>query len=223
MLVGFAGGHNGASEGSRLFLDSESLVGTTTKPHCGFWSEQTGCVCYIFQSKIKGAEEACIMIEIAAAIEVVKLVSSSVGLIDKVYDSWSKFVDTKKVDSKVHAHFEKIEGANQNTELVHTVGGRPKETITIDQLRTRLNPGDLNYIDALYTRMEINERTWNGIVKEIELETNIANKTKYEIQLEQLKKKIGKDLDDILKFIEYLGFDLDDHYGSARAIAGRLQ
>jgi hypothetical protein len=123
----------------------------------------------------------------------------------------------------VHAHFEKIEGANQNTELVHTVGGRAKETITIDRLTKRLNPEDLDHVDALHARMKINERTWNGIVREIELEANIANKTKYEIQLEQLEKKIGKDLDAILKFIEYLGFKLDDHYGSARDIAGRLQ
>jgi hypothetical protein len=163
------------------------------------------------------------MIEFAAAVEIIKLASSSVGLIDKVYDSWKKFVESKKVDSKVHAHYEKIEGGKQNTELVHTVGGHPKETITIDQLKKRLNPEDLNYIEALHARMLINERTWNTIVKEIELETNITNKTKYEIQLEQLQKKIGKDLEAILKFIEYLGFNLDDHYGSARFIAERVQ
>jgi hypothetical protein len=41
-------------------------------------------------------------------------------------------------------------------------------------------------------------------------------------KLRGLKIKIAKDLDDILKFAEYLGFHLQDHYGAARSIAERL-
>ena len=67
--------------------------------------------------------------------------------------------------------------------------------------------------------MEINVGVWDGIVANIELETNLANKARYELQLDDLKSKIAKDLAGVLRFVESLGFHLQDHYGAAKNIA----
>lgn len=163
------------------------------------------------------------MIEVAAATGVIKLVSSSVGLIDKVYDSWTKYVGNNKIEqSRVSEYSEKIEAKNQNKELVYSIKGQPAQTLSYEELRINLSPQDFDTIDALSTRMTINVRTWQTIVRDIELETNLATKAKYEIQLDNLKKKIGDDLNAIIGFVEFLGFRLGDHYMSARAIARGL-
>jgi len=85
-----------------------------------------------------------------------------------------------------------------------------------------LSATDVRLIKALEKRMEINVSIWTKIVEEIELETNIASKARYELQLDALKEKIGSDLNGILKFVERLGFNLQDHYGAARTIAENL-
>ena len=70
--------------------------------------------------------------------------------------------------------------------------------------------------------MELNVKRSNNIVKKIAKESNSKKEAMLNTKLRGLKIKIAKDLDDILKFAEYLGFHLQDHFGAARSIAERL-
>src|SRR5262245_61369190 len=135
------------------------------------------------------------MIELAEAAAVVKVVADSFGLIDKVYDSWRKFTENRKVEKSEKTKYnERITSTNDNRVLVNSYYGETSKEVTIEELKNKLSPGDQRHIEALERRLEINVRTWDGIVGNIELETNLANKARYEQQLDDLKAKIGKDL-----------------------------
>ena len=163
------------------------------------------------------------MIEAAAATQVIGLVSSSVTLIDKIYDSWQKYVGTKKAEkSEVTTYYEKITTSKDGKALVHSVDGRVSQTVTISQLKAQLAPTDVDYISALEVRMNANVKKWNAIVRNMALETDPAREAILEIKLDNLKVKIAEDCTGILGFSQQLGFCLQDHYGAARAIAAKV-
>ena len=103
------------------------------------------------------------MLDVIAATAVVKLVSDSVGLVDRVYDSWRKYTEQRKVEKSSQTEFyEKITSSKDNKALVHLLNGKPSRTITIDELKTKLSNMDKNHIEALERRLEINVRAWDG-------------------------------------------------------------
>ena len=160
------------------------------------------------------------MIDLATASSAISVISSAVKLADGVWDSWRDFKQERKVTHEPpREHYEKIEATNDNSALVHSTNGQPAKTVTREQLSKILSKDDYEHLEALESRMRMLTGKWNGITKKIELEVNIATKTTYEMQLDDLKDKIGALLEQIMDFIERLGFHLQDHYGSMKSIA----
>ena len=106
------------------------------------------------------------MIELATAIKVVSLVNSSFDLLDNVVSSWKKYVKTGKAkQSSTTSYSEKVRASDDNHALVHSLDGRVSKKITIKQLKSKLSETDAGYISAVESRMELNVKRWNNIVK----------------------------------------------------------
>ena len=72
------------------------------------------------------------MLEVAAAAAVVKLVADSVGLVDKVYDSWRKFTQNKKVEPSEKTEFyEKVTASNDGKAIIHLLNGQVSKQVTL--------------------------------------------------------------------------------------------
>ena len=163
------------------------------------------------------------MIEAAAAVKVVELVSSSVTLVDKIFDSWQKYVGTKNAEkSEVTTYYEKITRAKDGKSLVHSVNGTVSQTVTISQLKAKLNATDVDYISALEFRLDANVKKWNALIRSTAVELDPEREAILKIKLDNLMVKVAEDLSGILGFSQQLGFCLQDHYGAARAIAAKV-
>jgi hypothetical protein len=162
------------------------------------------------------------MIEIATAIAVIKGLSTTVGLIDKVYDSFRRFTDTGQAGpSRTTSYYEGVVSSADNRELIHTTNGQPAQRITAAELAGKLSEGDLRHLRAVERALEINVRLWDEMVAEIPLEPNKLTAARYKLMQEDLAKNVANDLKGVLDFLCLLGFTLQDHYGAARDIAMR--
>lgn len=160
------------------------------------------------------------VLDLATAGAAISALSSLVGLADKVADSWIEFKTSRKISSQPSdSHGEKIAATHNNTALVHSLNGVASKTVTRDELSKHLDKTDLDHLEALEKRMKILTKQWNDITRGIELETNLQNKSTYEMQLDEIKDKIGDILQQVFRFLDTLGFQLQDHYGAMRSIA----
>ena len=160
------------------------------------------------------------MIDIAAAVSVINVISSAVGLADKIYNSFMKYADSGEIErSEPSQHSEKIEADKDNINLIHSLDGQPSKVITREDIQEKLDDMEVSLLEALELKMNIKTKQWINITKEYEFSTP-AQKATYEEQLKILKREIGDLLKEIFKFLNRLGFQLQDHYGAMQHIAG---
>ncbi len=110
------------------------------------------------------------MLDLAAATAAIGVISSVVGLSDKVWDSWSKFKRDRTISTEQRQdHGEKIQARANDSELVHQLGGADSKVVTRDDLANMLDDQDLEFLKALEARMTQLTRKWTAITREIEL------------------------------------------------------
>ncbi len=160
------------------------------------------------------------MIDIAAATAAIGTISSVVDLSDKVWNSWLNFKSHRTISTNQQQdHGEKISARAGDKELVHSSGGIESKVVTREELAANLTQQDLDFLEALETRMTHLTRKWTVITSEIELTVDAQIRSTYELQLEDLAGKIGQILKQITDFLSDLGFSLLDHYSAMRSIS----
>lgn len=163
------------------------------------------------------------MIDIATASAVIGTLSSAMGLADKVYDTFHKFMHSGEVapaDSRTHS--EEIAASPSGDALVHQDNGHVVRTVTRDDLSAQLAATDAQVIEAIEQKMEILVTRWSEITKEYAL-VDANERAKYKVRLSQIAKELSASLTAIFAILDRLGFQLHDHYASLRHIAATGQ
>lgn len=159
------------------------------------------------------------MIDPGSATLAITTISSAVGLVDKVFDTWAKFRRTGEV--KVAApsdHYEKIAATPNGDSLVHTTDGDVANIVTRDQLASRLTRAELTVLEAIEKRMDFLVAQWSEITSAFETLTP-AQKGVSKVQLNDICRELSNCLSTIMSMLETVGFQLQDHYGAVKMIA----
>ena len=161
------------------------------------------------------------MIELAAAATVAALVSNAVGAFDKIYRGYSDFIKEKEpasydVPPPDFAYVDSPENKALVAKSVST--GAIYQTVTYDQLRSRLSEQELEFLESLTSAMETYQMQWNSAVKQKAMASGM-DIGKMEAQQKYLAEEISKVLLQILELVERLGLHLHDHYHIARMVA----
>lgn len=149
----------------------------------------------------------------------VKTISSAVRLVDSVYDTWAKFRRSGQVDSSAKRDYgEKITLSTSGDALVHTTGGRVAKKITRQELSEKLSQSELSVLQAIEKRMEILVSKWSSITKSYETLTP-SQQGASKIEMDDICNDLSLCLAQVMKMLEYIGFELQDHYGAVKMIA----
>ncbi len=159
------------------------------------------------------------MVDPATAAIAIKTISSAVGLVDKVYDTWAKFRATGEVDnSPPREHYEKIETSASGDALVHTTNGQVAKEITREELAEVLTRQELTVLEAIEKKMEMLVSKWSQITAKFETLTP-AQQGVSKIELDDICADLSKCLGQVMQLLENIGFILQDHYGDVKMIA----
>jgi len=150
---------------------------------------------------------------------IIAALTGSVGLIDRVTDTYLKFRGTQTGVPKEHRA--KIVAGSDGTSLVRLEHGREVERVTYEELTRKLNSGDLSYVRALESSMNTHKQIWESALPSLASEINPVAKAKVQVQLDAIAGDMEKDLLQILDFVTRTGLHLDDHYASVRHIAAQ--
>lgn len=157
------------------------------------------------------------MVDVATISAIVGLAASSVGLIDKITDSYLKFWGRDSGVPKEHRS--KIVAGEDGKSLIRLVHGQEAQRVTYQEMTKRLSEDDLSYIRALEKSMKTHKSVWEGAYPQLASEVNPVAKAKIKAQLDDVAEDMGKDLQKILTFVEKTGLYLDDHYYAISSIA----
>lgn len=94
----------------------------------------------------------------------------------------------------------------ENNDLVSLDHGHEHQRVTYKQLKKRLSPDALDYIQVLERSMEVNEALW----KRAYPRRVVSKKSREEMRL--AVQAIANDLESVLQTIKDAGLELDDHY-----------
>jgi hypothetical protein len=96
------------------------------------------------------------------------------------------------------------------------------ETITPEQFEEKLGPDDLEHIHTLAEAMENHYQQWRTIYPKRGRYSRPAQNKKVQQQLDELVKEVAQELGRIVRYLDRLGFSLDDHYQRYRDLADQL-
>jgi hypothetical protein len=162
------------------------------------------------------------MIELAAAATIARLVSDAVGSLDKIFRGYADFV---KREERAVGDAPPPDYAYQDSPGDKAIVARSRDTgqvyqtVTYQELATRLGPQDLKYIRDLCEVMEAYQAQWSRVFKQKPLAGLGLESARLDGQLDHLARQISETLKNILSFVERTGLHLDDHYHVARQIA----
>ena len=157
------------------------------------------------------------MLDIPTVASIVGVLVQSVGLVDKVTDTYLKFRGKESPVPKEHKA--KIVAGSDGTSLVRLEHGSEVQRVSYEELTKKLAPTDLSYVRALEASMNTHKAIWESAYPSLASEVNPVAKAKVNVQLDAVATDMEKDLTRILTFIEKTGLYLDDHYMAVRDIA----
>jgi hypothetical protein len=140
---------------------------------------------------------------------VIKTATSAVGFIDKIADQIERFLTKKPAPSVPTAHRARIE--QDGDAIVSRRDGKVVRKIRATDLQN-LAPHDYQHIKVLEQSMNNHYAVWSAVYPKLALEVDPIAKARLEQQLKDIVRAMKSDLDGILKFLEQIGIDLDDHY-----------
>jgi DNA polymerase I-like protein with 3'-5' exonuclease and polymerase domains len=160
-------------------------------------------------------------LDIPTVSSIVGVLVSSVGLIDKVTDTYLKFRGQESPVAKEHKA--KIVAGSDGISLVRLEHGAEIQRVTYEELTKKLTPSDLSYVRALESSMNTHKTIWESAYPSLASEVNPVAKAKIQVQLDAVATDMEKDLKRILTFVENTGLYLDDHYIAVKDIATQHQ
>lgn len=160
------------------------------------------------------------MIDWLVASHIAGVAANAVTSIDKIYRGYADFFKKKKANIGVPAPDFSIQNRPAEQALVAASLGSNviSQKVTYEDLRAKLTPNDLAYIESLSLALENYEKQWNSayLAKSMASGMDVG---RYEAQLDYLARQISDPLLRVLEFVEHMGLWLDDHYLAARDIA----
>lgn len=159
------------------------------------------------------------MVDLALITGAIGAAASAVNLFDKIADQIERFITKRPVPSVPKEHrmkFEENEG-----QLVSREHGRVVQTITVDDLK-KLPESQLRHVKVLERSMANHYKIWEGVYPQLALMDSPVQQVKVEQQLQDIIRKMKKDLDEILSFLESCGLYLDDHYMHIRHLIDQV-
>lgn len=160
-----------------------------------------------------------IMPDPATIAAIVGLLTSSVGLVDKVADTYLSYRKKSAVSDAEHRS--RITTSDDGRDLVALDHGHEMQRVSYKELTDRLDVDDLQYIKSIEKSMKSHKQIWESVYPQLATTIDPIVKAKLEQQLDQVCEAMSVDLVRILNFVEKTGLYLDDHYGAVRDIAAR--
>jgi|SRR5271165_4102428 len=163
------------------------------------------------------------MISLSEAASVATILSNATGIVDKIY---GRFFEMKKGSAPPHefdpARSAVVENDPASSALVLSRQGAEYSKVTYAELQQRLAPGDLRYIKVREQTMDLLFQQWEGAYPTLALESDPIRKVQLQQRLKQLTDDLGRELSNVLDFIQNKAqLSLDDHYLAFRDLAGQ--
>lgn len=150
------------------------------------------------------------MVELATASAAISAATATIGLFDKIADQVQRFI-TKQPEPVVPPEYRMRIEESEGDIVSRERGGAELQRITADDLRN-LPATQLRHITVLEQSMENHYKIWAKVYPALALEDSPVRKAKIELQLEDIIRGMGRDLEGTLSFLESCGLYLDDHY-----------
>lgn len=149
--------------------------------------------------------------EIAALITATK---GAVDIFDKVAGQIKSVLtkQPKQTPADEESWHYKIDSDAASTSIVVKQDKRIVQTLTSDELAKVLSPNDLRLIKTYESKMGEYYDLWEMVYDEKDASNDALANAKTEKQLIKLISKMKGELLGILKFLEQIGVQLDDHY-----------
>jgi hypothetical protein len=161
------------------------------------------------------------MIDLVTAALIAKMASDAVGAFDKIFRGYIDVLK-KKVPSAQYVpppDFAYVNRPNESAFVAQSRRtGQTYQTVTYDELRSRLSEGDRAYIETLTQAMQNYERQWNSAYVQRSMASGM-DIGRLDAQLEFLARQMADPLIKVLDFVQTMGLSLDDHYSMTRNLA----
>jgi hypothetical protein len=154
-------------------------------------------------------------VEIGALVTAAK---GAVDLLDKFGGQLISFLrkGPKVAEQDVDAWRIRID--RQGDDIVVRRQGQTIQTVTHDQLATKLQSDDLALVQTYEKKMNEYFSLWRSVYDEKDVSADPLVNAKTDAQLQRLILKMRGELLGILRFLEQTGVRLDDHYLSIRRL-----
>ncbi len=152
-------------------------------------------------------------------LTVLGAVSTTLGIIDKISGQIERY--KKKQPEPAAPPQPSVLSARVGNEVVLSRYGTPFEKITPDDFKN-LSENDQRLIKALEDAMQRNYRLWTTVYPQRNASPDPLVNARIDAQLDQIAKDMCGDLERILRFLESLGKQLQDHYASIRFVCSSI-
>ena len=132
------------------------------------------------------------MIDVALVATIIGILSNSVGLVDKVTDTYLKFRGKQSPVDKEHRA--KIVAGGDGKSLVRLKHGQEVQRVTYEELTNKLSESDLSYVRALESSMNTHKDIWESAYPSLASEVNPVAKAKIQKQLDAVLTDMEDDL-----------------------------
>ncbi|MCF4129680.1 hypothetical protein [Methylobacterium sp. SyP6R] len=158
------------------------------------------------------------MISLLEASQVATVAGHAVSIIDKIYTQYVSFKSRKNATDAPSITAE-IADDKENNKITLSENGKSVQSISYAELSEKLNEADIKYIVAKDLALRNHYQIWLIVYPQLSLSVDPIAKAKIELSLSQISSEMGKELADIIDFLERIGLQLDGHYDAIRQIA----
>lgn len=164
------------------------------------------------------SEERAMMPDLQTITAAITAATAGIKLFDKIADQIDRFITKSPEPAIPKEHRFKIE--KEGNAIVSKYDGQEHQRITAEDLQ-KLPEFELRHINVLAQSMENHYSIWASVYPQLALATDPISKAKTEQQLKNIIREMKGDFEGILRFLEQLGLQLDDHYSHIRAVIAR--
>lgn len=159
-------------------------------------------------------------------MEIAALVTATKGAVD-LFDKFGSQIKSVLLNHSKAAEGEderwKIKIGTEGDNIVVKEQTRTVQTITGDALGKKLNPRDLQLVQAYEQKMDEYFDQWRVVYAEKDSSADPLVNAKTDMQLKRLIKKMQGELLGILGFLQGIGVQLDDHYAHIRGLVADVK
>ena len=159
-------------------------------------------------------------VEVAAIVAATK---GAVDLFDKFGGQLMSFLRKGPKDPPGDEYRWKIKIGTEGNNIVVKREAHTVQTITHDQLASKLHPSDLELVKTYEKKMKEYFTLWVTVYDAKDSSADPLVNAKTDAQLQNLVLKMRSELLGILSFLEQTGVQLDDHYLNIRQLVQSAQ